>query len=293
MGTLDANLIPVTGFGSMTGAMMETAASDGATRSTTWANHLEHISTVANLDCPENGRHWRHRWEPTPNGGNGTDITEIRFMDCADTAARTVYLRDWVLFENPWAWGQSTNPWEWGGKMGGLMGGNPAVGGQNNTDGFSVRWDWSENGEAQLYLYHQDRSQNCSGGSPQSGSAPCYGDELKSTIQYPIGQWFCRELRVTANTGPNNFDGSVEFWIDGVQGNVLNGLRWQTSGPTPYQVDQYAYVMLFGGGNAWAPPQTQYSQFANIEWSTQRLGCNPEDAPDFCPVGCNGQLVTV
>lgn len=99
----------------------------------------------------------------------------------------------------------------------------------------------------------------------------CWGNIFEPTpaVAYPVGQWFCLELMMRANT-PSMHDGVMEYWIDGRSGHRQEQMMWRTS-PTLAlnRVRLQHYI------------ETSDAQgFSNRVWfddmvvSTSRIGCN-------------------
>jgi hypothetical protein len=188
-------------------------------------------------------------------------------------APREEYYLDYtILFRSGFDWIPEGRPR--GGKFPGLAGGT-GTGGCKAVDkaGWSARQTWGENGEASLYLYHQNRRNRC-------GDKFYYrmnGQPFRFVTgqQYRVTQW------VKVNT-PNALNGEAEVWIDGKQVLLMKNLRLRGSvSAATARVDQVKYHSYFGGDNLrFAPKRDSYTEYGKMYVTT----CKPNfaKAPGNC-----------
>lgn len=98
----------------------------------------------------------------------------------------------------------------------------------------------------------------------------CWGDEYAPDppVAFPVGQWFCFEMMVKANT-PNQHDGVMAYWIDGQLGHQVDDMMWRTVPELALNrasLQHYNETEDVGGhsNKAW---------FDDVVVSTARIGC--------------------
>lgn len=194
----------------------------------------------------------RQRFIPTANGSDRV------IANIAIEPGATYELRQSLMFETGFDWGGVSE----GGKVGfGLGGGSLPSGGNQSTDGFTVRliWDGNHDGTAALgaYVYSANRSQNLP-----------YGDEyITEDFTIPIDVWFDVNLVVTMNTSPELANGSLAVWVNNEVILWRENIQWQGAGET-INVDTLLYSSFYGGNSsAWAPDHTTYARVTNICYS--------------------------
>jgi hypothetical protein len=140
-----------------------------------------------------------------------------------------------------------------GGKMHGLAGGTGTTGCDPiDPDGWSVRMMWREDGLPELYIYHQDRSDDC-------------GDRYPATTGFMFQKnvWYRVDLQVWMNSKVGAGDGGAALYIDGIKHAEANNLN--LTGNELVQIDQFMFITFYGGSDrSWAPSKTTYSDFANM-----------------------------
>ena len=141
-----------------------------------------------------------------------------------------------------------------GGKLPGLYGGTGNTGGNipDGTDGFSTRFMWRTNGDAEVYAY-----------LPTSTN---YGTSLgRGDWQFVPGVWHHLEQEVYLNdVGQNN--GAIEVSLDGVQVANFSGLNFRSV--DSLNIDGVLFSTFFGGSDSsWATPNNTYVDFANFNVS--------------------------
>ncbi|WP_160153354.1 polysaccharide lyase [Microbulbifer sp. ALW1] len=140
-----------------------------------------------------------------------------------------------------------------GGKLHGLGGGS-ATTGCNPIDpqGWSVRVTFANGGGVKLYVYDQDRTNNC---------GHSYNNNVGFT--FDKNKWYRIDLYVKMNSAPNNADGLAELYIDGVKIAEKHGVR--LSGDQNVEVDKFLFSTFHGGSDASnSPSKIVYSYFDNF-----------------------------
>ena len=172
-----------------------------------------------------------------------------------------------------------------GGKLPGLGSDEVPTGGDDVTgdNGFSARYMWRYDGQAELYLYHMDK-------------AGTFGDSVK--FQYDNGDYAFFEKgtwqniiqRVKTNTG-TEADGEIDVWLDGEQIVDIDGVRLSDNGQL---IDIFYLSTFYGGGSAgWLPPEDTSAYFDDIVISTEAsdVGLDtshirtPDENPDQRTIG--------
>ena len=170
-----------------------------------------------------------------------------------------IYSSYYVKFSENFSWGGTNKE----GKLPGICGmGNWNVcdGGKmcDGTNGFSARPIWYGDGQLMLYLYDMDKTGVYGVNYPLK-------DADGNQIVIQKGEWIHIAERVKVNTvtnGQANYDGEVEFWINGVQALSITGYRFIT---TDDQINVFYFDTFQGGsGSAYAPSTTCYTWFDDI-----------------------------
>jgi hypothetical protein len=181
------------------------------------------------------------------------------YLKLADGPADRLHLRYYVRFPEGFDFVK-------GGKLPGLYGGTANNGQRipDGTNGFSTRYMWRRDGEAEVYAY-----------LPTSEE---HGTSLgRGSWKWTPGTWTCVEQEVRLNT-PGRADGSVTVWLDGEEAERSTGLTFRTV--SSLRIEGVFFSTFFGGGDAsWASPKDQYADFAAFAVSGRRIG----------PLGCAGQ----
>jgi hypothetical protein len=140
-----------------------------------------------------------------------------------------------------------------GGKLNGIGGGKATTGCEPiDPNGWSVRMMWRENGVPELYIYHQDRKEDC-------------GDRFPSTSGFVFGPdtWYRIDIQVRMNSAVTTRDGYAVLFIDGVRQVEANNLR--LTGNSAVQIDQFQLNTFYGGSDrSWSPSKTTYIYFDNM-----------------------------
>ncbi|MCY2976332.1 MAG: hypothetical protein NTW52_16880 [Planctomycetota bacterium] len=149
-----------------------------------------------------------------------------------------------------------------GGKLPGLSGGPENISGGKPADGkngFSARLMWRRDGRGEAYVYHAQQSSN-------------YGDSFPfpSDFRFPKGQPIEVRILVKMNN-PNRKDGLLRVWI-GMPGKAeflvvdKPEMQWRTT--DQFGVDSIYFDTFYGGGDkSWAPTNSGFAEFTNIEVS--------------------------
>ncbi len=155
------------------------------------------------------------------------------------------YLDYEVAFDSGWAWVK-------GGKLPGLVGGSHTSGcAAIVPSGWGGRLTWRAGGQGEVYLYDQNRKNNC-------------GDDFNfsSPGSFAIGKWNRITERVVINS-PGKSDGLVEAWFNGVKKVTLPNLQLRGNVPIDSALVDLVSLETFYGGSSgsFAPPQTDHSRF--------------------------------
>ena len=149
-----------------------------------------------------------------------------------------VRLRWKLHLEAGWSFGSA----RFGGKLGGLLLGKPANGGDGPVEsGGTVRLNWRQDGYLRTYVYHAD----------QPGT---YGDADLIDTQIPVGRDV--ELGLDVHVA----DGRVVTWMDGktIHDSGTGRFRWGDG----VGVSGLTQGIRFGGGkHEWGPANVCYSRF--------------------------------
>jgi len=98
----------------------------------------------------------------------------------------------------------------------------------------------------------------------------CWGANMEPPTPqpYPIGEWFCLELTMTANT-PSASDGEQTYWINGQLGHHVDGMNWRTTSALALNRARLAhYIETSDAGG-----HSNQVWFDDMVVSTQRIGC--------------------
>ncbi|WP_394153423.1 polysaccharide lyase [Loktanella salsilacus] len=167
------------------------------------------------------------------------------------------YLSYWVKFADDFDFDGDDHS---GGKLPGLASDGLASGGDDvdGSNGFTARYMWREDGEAELYLYHMDKP-------GAYGESFKFFDEQGDPIKFEQGAWHNLVQRVQINSG-NMANGEVEVWFDGEQVLDLDGLQFVDDGS---QIDRFYFSSFFGGNtDGWLPDYDVSAYFDDIVIST-------------------------
>jgi hypothetical protein len=187
----------------------------------------------------------------------GSSATGIPTNYYSIPPANEYYLDYRVMFETGW---QCVK----GGKLPGLIGGSHTTGCDAITaDGWSARFMWLINCAGTIYLYDQNRQNNC-------------GDDyiFSNGADIAVNQWSRITERVVINT-PGQKNGIVQAWFNGKQVVSLTAveLRGNVS-TTTAMVDGVSLQTFYGGSTSdWAPGVTTHSLFSVFHVR--------DDLPDF------------
>lgn len=183
----------------------------------------------------------RH-WHKPARKGPGIEVNGFLGEQLASAGYR------WgIHLERGWSWGGT----KYGGKLGGLILGDNANGGDGPSEtGGSVRLNWREDGYLRTYVYHAD----------QPGT---YGDYDLIDHQMPIG----RDVEL-----------GLDVYVD--QGRVvtfMDGQQIHDSGPGRFrwgkdvQISGVGQGIRFGGGShEYGPKVACYSRFTGATLRSRR-----------------------
>jgi hypothetical protein len=187
----------------------------------------------------------------------GSSATGIPTNYYSIPPANEYYLDYRVMFETGW---QCVK----GGKLPGLIGGSHTTGCDAITaDGWSARFMWLINCAGTIYLYDQNRQNNC-------------GDDyiFSNGADIAVNQWSRITERVVINT-PGQKNGIVQAWFNGKQVVSLTAVELRGSvSATTAMVDGVSLQTFYGGSTSdWAPGVTTHSLFSVFHVR--------DDLPDF------------
>lgn len=205
-----------------------------------------------------------------PAGSDGTD-----YMDCSLAGTyQTVYFRWYVKYSSNWEYSGVATKHEEFTLSGGEVGDTPMLGwtGDINSCGVSGPTGPSK---ATIFLYNSDIWPREYCGFPRN---------VNDTPTVGRNQWYCLEAKITANTNQSTADGSMQFWIDGVE--VLNYSSFKPFATTP--TTRINGTLLSGYWNNSQAHPLMYRWEDDWVLSTARVGClgtSPDTTPPSAPTG--------
>jgi len=174
-----------------------------------------------------------------------------------------LYLRYYLKFEEGFDFNQ-------GGKLPGFIGGGDSwsrSGGNqpDGTNGWSMRLMWRANGRLVVYAY-VPKSGNRRWGSLQ------WGQDIDLNYSAIPGKWICVEQYINVVT-PNQDNGLLKVWIDGIECLNISDLRYRTVNHNNGEVGGI-YFSTFHGGNTpdWAPRNDSSILFDAFAVAKKRVG---------------------
>ncbi|VEP14188.1 conserved hypothetical protein [Hyella patelloides LEGE 07179] len=215
---------------------------------------MKNFAKITNSEAYSGNNSLRITHSPTQASGGGA-VWEIPGKD-------VYYLQYKVKFEA----GYDFNGRKYsGGKLPGLTSTDgQASGGQdaNGSNGYTTRYMWRENGQAEAYVYHMDKP-------GQWGESFDFKDVSGQDVYFKPGEWHELTQRVEINDG-NQKNGSLDVWMDGQQVLNIDNLRFVNNGS---KVDAVYFSNFHGGsGPDWYPDKESHIYFDDFVVST-----NPAD----------------
>ena len=141
-----------------------------------------------------------------------------------------------------------------GGKLPGLSSGAEKYSGgihASKGDGWSARFMWRENGQAELYLYYID--------NPEEWGQSVLLDDL----HFKPGIWYEIKQRVRVNTDGKK-DAEIQVWVN--NNLVLNMQDFRLRVGDAGQVDSMYFSTFFGGNQPnWAPDKDVYIRYDDFK----------------------------
>lgn len=247
---LSAVLAVLTSFGLLVFSQMASAYTDGALYRKNFESRYHQLygfleSTRVKKYTNSSGQSYGHIlqaiYKPTSRGSNriGKKFSLNRAVRSA-TLSFDVKLHSQFEFVN-------------GGKMHGLSGGTSTTGCKPiDENGFSVRMMWRAKGVPVLYIYHQDRQNDC-------------GDNFYSASDFKFerGKWYRIEIFVRLNTGKGTSDGRASLYINGKHRIDVQNLNLRGNNHT--KIDTFLFSTFYGGSSTWwSPSETTYAYFDNF-----------------------------
>ena len=185
--------------------------------------------------------------------------------------AEHLFIRYWLYFEPGFDFSK-------GGKLPGLAGNtrpgtSPKTGGggepKDDSEGFSARIMWREEGKAFQYVYHPG----------QSGAYGDYYPWIKDgqPVHFRVGRWHCVETEVQLNR-PGAKDAVLRSWLDGDL--VLDKTHLALRREDDLRINCFFFDTFFGGGEPdWAPKTDSYIRFGPVQVAGSRAGLEPLREP--------------
>ncbi len=99
----------------------------------------------------------------------------------------------------------------------------------------------------------------------------CWGDEFEpdTATSFPVGEWFCFEMMVRANT-PNQYDGVMAYWINGELGHRVEDMMWRRIPELALnRISLQHYIESWDAGG-----HSNKVWFDDVVVSTERIGCD-------------------
>lgn len=253
---------PTTGFGDASSMRLILQDELGPRRNSYREGELSIVSDGSN-------RYLRQRYVPSSSG------SPVVGYQTSFAGADEMWVSYRIYFEPGFEWVK-------GGKLPGLFGGSLPSGGSTSRDGFSARMMWRSSSRLAFYAYHyvEDRP----GYEPSRTTV--YGEDFPFTdasdpeglYRAPVGRWITVRQHIKLNSGPYNYDGVLEGWIDGVKRvsrhpNEGDGLRWFGPDSDAFDIEGLYYSSFYGGGDpSWSPSSTTYIRFDDFRVATTREG---------------------
>lgn len=192
-----------------------------------------------------------------PQGGGTQFLTRFGSKGHPFTAdAEHLFVRYWLYFEPGFDFSK-------GGKLPGLAGNtrqgtSPKTGGggepKDDSEGFSARIMWREEGKAFQYVYHP-------------GQSGAYGDYYPWTrdgqpVHFAVGRWMRLDTEVQLNA-PGAKDAVLRSWLDGEL--VLDKTHLALRQGSDLRINCFFFDTFFGGGEPdWAPRVDSYARFGPV-----------------------------
>lgn len=148
-----------------------------------------------------------------------------------------------------------------GGKLPGLGADEVPTGGDDVTgdNGFSARYMWRLDGQAELYLYHMDKE-------GQFGDSINFFYEDGSYAFFERGEWNTITQRIKTNDA-GEANGEIDVWLNGDLVVDLDGVRLSNN---DQPIDVFYLSSFYGGGSReWLPENDTTAYFDNIVISTE------------------------
>jgi hypothetical protein len=98
----------------------------------------------------------------------------------------------------------------------------------------------------------------------------CWGNHFAPDppVALPVGQWFCFEMTMTANT-PGQHDGSMAYWVDGVLAHEVTGMMWRTVPELALNRVRLQHYITASDADG----HSNQVWFDDVVVSTSRIGC--------------------
>lgn len=100
----------------------------------------------------------------------------------------------------------------------------------------------------------------------------CWGnhEEPDPPVAFPVGEWFCFEMTMRANT-PGAHDGEMAYWIDDELAHRVDGMMWRTTERLALNRVRLQHYITESDAEGHA----NRVSFDDVVVSTERIGCAP------------------
>lgn len=146
-----------------------------------------------------------------------------------------------------------------GGKLPGLTSGGSRFTGGNkpaNGEGWSARYMWRVEGDAELYLYYVDMP-------GEWGEGLVFKD-----VRFEPGRWHRLTQHIRINQ-PDKADGLIEVWFDDTKVLARGDLRLRIGNQG--RIDSFCFSTFHGGqGDEWAPTVDSFARFDDFLLDVRR-----------------------
>lgn len=210
-------------------------------------------------------------------------------VNCSLRSFETLYFRAWIRFAPDHRYvhhflnigGSQPDDYWYHGTAGCLPSGELAMG---TTVDFRT-----DTHESFFYTYSPDMSCDTNCGNYQDVAAVCaecadkglptcdqqqqccWGNHYEPAppVAFPVDQWFCFEMTMTANT-PNQHDGTMAYWVDGALAHEVTDMMWRTVPELALnRVRLQHYITQDDAGG-----HSNRIWFDDVVVSTSRIGCD-------------------
>ncbi len=208
--------------------------------------------------------------------------------NCAMNSYETLYFRTWVRFAEDHRYihhflnigGSQPDDFWYHGTAGCLPNGELSMGttvdykpDSRNSFFYTYFPDMSCDTRCERYMDVETHCQQCSDkGLPTCTQQAqcCWGNgfEPEPAVPFPVGEWFCLEMMMQANT-PGEEDGSMAYWINGELAHQVDNMLWRYSETLALNRVRLQHYITTSD----AEGHSNRIWFDDVVVSTQRIGC--------------------